>query len=181
MLNRLRDLLGKFVDFLDLINQSTGKIVSFLVLPVVGTMVYETVSRYFFNSPTIWAQDVNQQVMLVLVMLGSAYTLRERVHISIDVISERLPLRTQAVLDMVFIVLLMICSIVIIRYGWFYAWRSLSIREHSSSIWAPPVYAVKFALPAAGALLLLSIPHRLRQNIAVLRQGKPERHNRKDT
>jgi len=181
MLSRLSRLLCKFVDALDLINVSTGKIVSFVVLPLVGVMVYEVVSRYFFNDPTIWAYDTSKQIMLLLVMLGSAYTLRERAHISIDVISSRLSLRAQAVLDMVFIVLLVICSIVIMWYGWDYAWHSLSIREHSPSIWAPPVYIVKFALPVTGVLLLISVPHRLRQNLAVLKRGGPEEQNRGDT
>lgn len=94
MLNRLSNLLSKLFYALDFITQSTGKIVSFVTLPLVGIMVYEVVSRYFFNDPTIWADDVSKQFMLLLVMLGSAYALREGAHISIDVISSRLPLRT---------------------------------------------------------------------------------------
>ena len=179
MISRLSVLLKKFTEVSDFLIRWTGKIISFLLLPLIGVMFYEVVARYVFNSPTIWGYDICEQIMLILVMLGSAHTLREGAHISIDVISVRLTSRARIVLDMVFIVLLITCTAVIIWYGWIYAWYSLSMTEHSSSIWAPPVYPVKFAIPLAGALLLISVPHRLRQNIAAWR-GNSEKRDKED-
>lgn len=164
--------LARVSTTLDAINVWTGHIVAFAIFPVTAVLFYEVVARYFFNSPTVWAHDAAQQLMLLIVMLGAAYTLREGAHVSIDALSSHLPPRVQAALDIVFVLILWICSIVIVWYGWSYFWNSWSVRERSPGIWGAPLYPIKFTLPLAGAFLIMEGLPRLLRDIAALR-GQP--------
>jgi TRAP-type mannitol/chloroaromatic compound transport system permease small subunit len=167
---RSYELVGKFVDILDSITEWSGKIVSWAVLPMLAVLIYEVISRKFFNDPTVWAYDTSTQLQMLLVLGGSAYTLRERGHISIDVISTKFSQRLKAIIDIIFILLLLICSVVIIWYGGAYAWNAWSIQERSSSYWAPPVYQVKTIMPICGVLLLFAVFPRLRGDINMLKR-----------
>ena len=42
---------------LDAISIASGKAVAWLIIPMVGSLVYEVVARYLFNAPTEWAYD----------------------------------------------------------------------------------------------------------------------------
>lgn len=169
--------LSKLIDVFDSIDEWSGKIAAFILVPQSAVLLYEVISRKFFNNPTAWAYDVSEQMMLLIVMLGVAYTLREDGHISIEVIGRRLTARGEAVRDLIFISLFLLCGIVIIWYAGSYFWDSFSIQEHSSSVWGPPVYIVKASLPLSGALLILAVPSKIRRDIIMLKWGSSEKQN----
>ena len=58
--------------YIDNVSEWAGKLVAWLILPLVLFTVMEVVLRYVFNSPTVWAWDVNIQLMLVFLALGGA-------------------------------------------------------------------------------------------------------------
>jgi len=53
------NFLTGFISFVDAFNDRMGKIVAFLVYPVMLVLVYEVVMRYAFNKPTIWAHETS--------------------------------------------------------------------------------------------------------------------------
>src|SRR3546814_15932897 len=75
-----------------------GKLAGWLVLPLVGALVYEVVSRYVFNSPTIWAYDVTYMLAGTLFMLGSAYALHKGSHVRADFLLSALRPKWQALI-----------------------------------------------------------------------------------
>jgi len=54
--------MKKFFQVIDRMNELIGKAVSFLILVLIGVIVYEIFVRYLLNSPTIWAHEVSQMV-----------------------------------------------------------------------------------------------------------------------
>ena len=50
--------LVKAITLLEIPSVLVGKLGAWLILPMVGALVYEVVSRYIFNAPTIWAYDI---------------------------------------------------------------------------------------------------------------------------
>jgi len=54
----LRFLTG-FIGFVDKLNDRMGKIVGFLVYPIMLVLVFEVVMRYAFNRQTIWDHETS--------------------------------------------------------------------------------------------------------------------------
>lgn len=75
--------------------------VSGLGILLMGLMLcYEVVCRYFFKSPTIWAQETSIYLFIWTMLAGSAYTLQKGKHVRIDLLIEHLSLRTQHIIEM---------------------------------------------------------------------------------
>jgi TRAP-type mannitol/chloroaromatic compound transport system permease small subunit len=48
----------RFAAFLDAITRFVGKAIAWLIVPMVGSLVWEVVARYLFNAPSEWAYDM---------------------------------------------------------------------------------------------------------------------------
>jgi len=77
--------LTGFIRFVDIMNDRMGKIVSFLVYPVMFVLVYEVIMRYVFNMPTIWAHETSCMLYGAHFVLGGAYALRHDAFVNVEV------------------------------------------------------------------------------------------------
>ncbi len=149
--------LRRAIDFLDGISLWSGKIVAWLIFPMVGSLVYEVIARYAFNAPTVWAYDMTFMLYGSFFMLGSAYTLLRKSHIRTDMFYMNWPARRQGWVDTVCYVLFffpgMIAFLVV---SWDFFWISWEQGERIvTSPWMPIVYPFKATIPIATLLLLL--------------------------
>lgn len=86
-----------FTRIVDRISDIAGAIGALLILPLIGAMFYEVVSRYFFNSPTFWASEIGYMLMGSIYLFGMGYTLKAGGHVSVDIIYAALPRRAKAI------------------------------------------------------------------------------------
>jgi TRAP-type mannitol/chloroaromatic compound transport system permease small subunit len=142
---------------LDAISEWTGKTCAWLIIPLMGALVYEVFARYLFRAPTIWAYDVTFMLYAALFMLGTGYTLRYREHVRTDFIYNRLSVRAQGITDAVIYILLFLPAVVFFLFAsWDAAYHSWHMGERSgSSIWRPPLAPFKTIVPVAMLLLLV--------------------------
>ena len=145
------------VNVLDSVSIWTGKLFSWLLLPMVGSLVYEVTARYFFLSPTIWAGDLTCMLCGTLSMFGAVYTLQKKMHISTDFLYRLWPKRLQALADIILYLFFFFPSMGIFLWkGWDFASISWAQKERLiTSPWMPPAYPVKMMIPIATALLIL--------------------------
>jgi len=128
---------------------------SWALLAMTLIVGFEVASRYFFNAPTIWAWDINVQLMLLLMMLGMAEAYRRDVHVRVDVLTSALGMRARAVIEVLFAPVFLMVAIIIAWTGWEYFLDSFSRNQTASTIFAPLLWPIKFTLPLGGALLVL--------------------------
>ncbi len=142
---------------LDAISIWSGKIVAWLIVPMVLSLVYEVVARYAFNAPTVWAYDMTFMLYGSFFMLGAAYTLQRGGHIRTDNFYGEWSKRRKGWTDAACYLVLFFPAILIFTVlSWDYFLRSLSQAERIvTSPWMPPVYPFKGTMPLAGLLLLL--------------------------
>ena len=76
--------LMRAVGFFDAFSLWSGRIVGWLIIPMVLSLVWEVVARYWFNAPTVWAYDMTYMLYGTFFMLGWAYTLLRGGHIRTD-------------------------------------------------------------------------------------------------
>lgn len=149
--------LGKITSVIDAISTWSGKAVAVLIFPMIGSLVYEVIARYFFNEPTIWANDLSTILYGSFFMLGSAYALCRQQHIRTDFLYAQWSTRTQGIVDSLLYVTCYFPGIGIFLWvSWKYASRSVMLQERIiTSPWMPFIWPLKLALPIATALLLL--------------------------
>lgn len=134
-----------------------GVVVAWLMVPLVGAVIYEVVARYAFNAPTVWSFDVTYMLYGAMFMLGAAYALRIGAHIRTDFFWERWSQRTRGVIDTIAYVVFFFPGIALFLWvGWDEAWYAYEIGEMSEQTpWRPLLWPLKACVPLAAALLLL--------------------------
>jgi len=83
---------------IDKINEIAIKSVQWFVLFLILTLVYEVFMRYAVGSPTLWSYDVTYFSASLFLAIGMGYTLKEGGHVNIDIIIERMSVRSRAIL-----------------------------------------------------------------------------------
>ncbi|HEX5766962.1 MAG TPA: TRAP transporter small permease subunit [Burkholderiales bacterium] len=150
---RLRPL----VRIIDRFAEVTGVAIAWLMVPLIGAVVYEVVARYVFAAPTLWAFDITYMLYGAMFMLGAAYALRVGAHIRTDFFWERWSARTRGVIDTVAYLVFFFPGIALFLWvGWEEAWYAYGIGETSEqTAWRPILWPLKACIPLAAALLLL--------------------------
>ncbi|MCA0933959.1 TRAP transporter small permease subunit [Vibrio alginolyticus] len=138
----------KLITSIEALTRFSGHIAAFLVLPLIGALVFEVFSRYIFDTPTLWAFEISYMVMGAIFMLGIANALRLGQHVSVDVVTLKLSSRVNAAVRSICYLMFLpiVCWISLELYLYFY--EAFESNERSGrSAWNPvmwPVYFVWF-------------------------------------
>ena len=163
------DKLNKWVKRVEFLSDKLGTLASFLLIPLMIIAFFEFIARYLFNSPTIWAWDINIQLFAVIVVFGGAYNYYHNMHVRVDVLFSLLPRRTQAIMDVITSGLVFLTLFTLLIFSTQEAWSAFLIRERSNSVWAPPTYPLKAVIPLGILLFLLQgVAHFLRNILVIL-------------
>lgn len=150
------DLTKKIIKSCDTINEWTGRIFSWIIVPLVLLTVMEVILRRFFNSPTTWSFEVLKQLYALHFMIVAGYGLLYGSHVSVDVFTMTLSQRKKAIVDVISYVLFFFpfCTVCIWQ-GYSFAARSWAMKETTWSVFAPPVYPIKTVIIITFILLLI--------------------------
>jgi len=167
--------LHKIIKIIDPISIWSGKILSWLVLPLVGALVWEVFSRYMFNAPTVWAYDITYMLYGTIFMAGAAYTLYKGSHIRTDILYQKWTPRRKGIIDAIMYLFFFFPGIFFFFIlGWDYAAHSWAIKETSdASPWRPAIYPFKTVIPVSALLLLIQGVSEFLKSIYSARHGRP--------
>src|SRR5699024_4482134 len=70
-----------------------------LVIIIVPSILFEVVSRYFFDSPTSWAMPLSSLLLGPYFMLAGPWLLHRRTHVNVDILYGSLSPRSAALMD----------------------------------------------------------------------------------
>jgi TRAP-type mannitol/chloroaromatic compound transport system permease small subunit len=143
----------KLEDRIDGFNEKFGFLASYLVLPLIGVVVWEVIMRYGFNAPTSWAFELTVFLYGLHYSFALAYAHKHDTHVAIDVFESRLAERPRTILRIFTNLVLFLPAIGMLTWHiGVMAVNSWQQWEHASSSWAPAVYPFK-TLMAIGFLL----------------------------
>ena len=136
--------------------------VSGLGILLMGLMLfYEVVCRYFFRSPTIWAQEMSIYLFMWTMLAGGAYTLQQGKHVRIDLVIEHLSLRTQHFLEMITSVAGMVFCAVITWQAYEMIAASIGYNKVSATLLRVPMWIPQTFMVIGFVLLFLEIINHL--------------------
>lgn len=141
----------------DQISEHVGSAARWLTLALVLVGTFDTMMRYAFNAPTVWAYETSMMLGGSIYALGWAYVLLHRSHIRVDIFFSRLSQRGQAIADSVLAAVFffpLMTVLLKISFSWMTrAWaRDEVIME---SYWYPPAGPFRTIIVIGIALLLL--------------------------
>jgi TRAP-type C4-dicarboxylate transport system permease small subunit len=86
----------------------------------------DVIGRYFFNAPVLGAYEITEYLMLIMVFSFLALAQSAKVHISVDIVFNRLPARLQPVLERLNH---LICLMMMILVSWMSIQRIWELRR----------------------------------------------------
>ena len=167
--------LVRLVGVIDTISEWSGRVVAWLIIPLVAGATYEVIARYLFNAPTIWAYDLSYMLYGAHFMLGAGYTLLKGGHIRTDILYQKWSPRTQGRVDALLYLLLFFPGMI------FFFWmgaqegvQSMLIGERSdASPWRPILYPLKLVIPVTALLILVQGVSELIKSAHLALKGRP--------
>lgn len=167
------DTLKAIVKIIDTISQNVGRVLSWVLLCLVGLSCFEVFTRRFLGKPTIWTHEILGYIFAASILLIMGYTLLHKGHASIDIIYERFPKRRQALANVFTLsVFALFFTIVMLIDGTIFAYTSWHMQERTPSAFNAIIYPAKTLIPIGFALLLLQVVADLIRNIYFLVKGE---------
>jgi TRAP-type mannitol/chloroaromatic compound transport system permease small subunit len=159
---------------IDAISDWSGRIISWLIIPLVVSLSWEVVARYVLSSPTIWAYDVSYMLYGSFFMLGAAYALYRGGHIRTDMLYQNWSPRRQGAIDAACYLLLFFPAMLFLLWmGGQEAWHAWEIGERSDqSPWRPILYPFKAVIPATAFMLLVQGVSEFLKSVYAIRTGR---------
>ncbi len=163
-----------YVRYIDTLSKMVGHFAKFLIFGMIGILLYDTVTRTFFNRPNIWSVETAQFVMAAYYTLGGAFSLLIGGHVRMDLLYDRWSIKQKAVADAITFSIALLYLVVLI-YGGFQAIQyAAKYNQTSFSSWAPPVLPIKIIMVGGMFLMLLQIIAEFIKDIMIIR-GEKER------
>ncbi len=139
---------------------------------LVGLMIcYEVALRYFFNAPTVWAEEMSRFVQLWATYLAAAWALRHRQLIRIGLVIDRLSASTRRWLELFSLLVIAVFSGIAVWYGTWIAWDSVVQSRTTSTMLDVPAVLTEAAIPVGFTLLAAQA---LFEMARVWRTGAPQ-------
>ena len=122
------------------------------VLLMLGVSI-NVVLRYFFDKPLLGTETVCEFFLLWLTFLGTAWVLKRGKHVKIDIMVNRLNLKTQAVLNIILSIIGAVIFLFIMWYGAIACWDYIQ-----RGVWLPmilrPLKGVAWSIVPIGSFIL---------------------------
>ncbi len=120
--------------WLDLILAAIGKSASWLWVVVTAVIIWAVVGRYVFGQGSVFLEEVQWHLAGTGWLLGLAYTLVVDDHVRVDVLHERMSLKTQGWVELLGLLLLLLPFLALAVYEMVpYAISSYQVGETSQA------------------------------------------------
>lgn len=152
----VKGILKAYVRISNLVVNIGGYLSGILIFLIAGMVFYEIVSRSLFNAPTTWASELSVYALIGSALLGSAYALNEDGHIRVDLLLDRVSIKSVKPLLVATYLLGLLFSLVLLVYGANLVFRTFLIGLSSASMLRIPMYIPYLFIPVGALLLVLA-------------------------
>lgn len=126
-----------------------------LFVVIIFAVAYQVISRYVFQAPPSWTEEVARFSLVWLVMLGSSVCIRKSRHFNVDYVTQLMSQKTIYILTIALHVLIVFFLSVGLYYGTMVMARSFYIISPALQI---PMAYVQFVFPIGfGAMLMEAV------------------------
>lgn len=151
------DKLVRLANFIDKINESVGRFVSWITALLVAVIFVDVVMRYAFNKSFVFTQELEWHLFGFIFLMGAGYTLLHDSHVRVDILYQRLSPKAQAWINFIGTLLFLFPGcFLIISTSLKYVMSSYAVMEGSPDPGGIPWrFLVKSCIPAGFLLVWL--------------------------
>lgn len=121
---------------------------AFLVLLVT----WQVITRFIFNDPSVFSEELAKYCFVWLVLFGSAYAFGENGHMSIEFIKDKFPAKFKMAVEVfIELVIIFFAALILVKGG--YAVTELAWTQLSASLKIPVGYLYA-AMPISGVCII---------------------------
>ena len=143
------------------------KMVCFLLmLGMVSIIFLQVVSRYFFSNSLSWSEELGRYLFVWMTFIGSAIAVRNKLHVSLDMIIKILPPPLQKLCLVISYVSMAIFTSVLIYGGYQFVARG---SHQISAAMQLPMHYVYIVLPIGGGLIFFYLMKNFYEDVFVRR------------
>ena len=169
------NFINRIIKVIDQISIWSGKAAAWLIIPMIGVLVWEVFIRYV-DRPTLWAVDIATMTYGTHFFIAGALTLCMGKHIRTDFFYGKWAPKTQAWVDVICYLLLFLPGMVMFAWlSWDFFAESWDLKEKLMTTWRPPAYIYKLVIPVSASLILLQGLSEILKSVKLLLTGKDER------
>lgn len=106
-----------FIKIVDQVNMIVFNILAGLFGVMACLTLYQVFARYVLNSPLVWSEEVVRYLMIWIVLLGTAISLRKGLLISVEIVLHIVPSIVKKVMNVIIILLNIFFLFILIKYG----------------------------------------------------------------
>lgn len=124
-----------------------------LMLCLVGSVLWQVISRYVFASPSSWTEEVARFLLIWISLLGAVYAFRTGMHLGLDVLPKKLDGRAAELLKWFTLgLVLLFSSTVLVVGGGSLVSLTWELKQYSAVLGLPMAF-VYSVIPVAGLLI----------------------------
>lgn len=149
-------MLNTIIKGIDTLVEKQGQLTSFLIAPLLFIVLYEVLMRYAFNAPTVWGFEATAFAYGMHYMLGLSFMENAQGHVRVDIVTNLLPKKVQAVVMIAGYLLIFMPVYVLMTWGAAkFAYTATVANELNSTSWAPRVWPYKIVMALSFGLLVV--------------------------
>lgn len=138
--------MRRFCRLCEAVSLLISRAAMWLVAAIVAVMFFEVVSRYVFDKPTLWANELSLWLAGILYLFAGLYAMRERAHIRVTILYDALPRKGKRVLDFLAMLVVVVFAALLIFGSFDSVWQTVARWERFGTAWNPPIPATIKAL-----------------------------------
>jgi TRAP-type mannitol/chloroaromatic compound transport system permease small subunit len=143
-----------YVRWIEAVNRFVGECSMYIVLLMTAILVFESLSRAFFNKPHIWVVEIIEFLMAAYYLLGGGYSMILKGHVRMDLFYGRWSEKGRAVVDLITAPFLIFYVVFLLVGGLSGLEYALRYGQKNYTPWGPPLAPIKFVM-VIGILLML--------------------------
>ena len=138
-----------------------------LLIVFVSLTVLQVVTRYIFNAPLPWTEELAAHMLVWLVFIGAIGVHRHDTHVRLEMLDEWAPPRMTAVVRLIFDVIVFITMILFVKSG-IDLYQSMRFDKLPALRW--PIRNIMIIAPIASAIMAVYTLSHIRKRIRIIRE-----------
>ncbi len=148
-MRRMKKILGG----IDALNYFMGKIFCWTIMVMMILILYDVFMRYLIKKPTIWAGELTEIMLLLIVCVGGGATLLQKAHVRVDILRNRFSKKADKILDLIFYPFILLICLVLMIEGGRIALDAFVLGSRTDTMFAPKIWPIQSMIVLAGILL----------------------------
>ena len=149
----------------------TGWMAALCLVAAAFIITEAVVVRKIFGVSTIWQIEASIFLLIFTVFVGAAFVQKNEHHLNVDLLIINLSPKTREITMIIVSIISCALTLILAYYAWPMWWEAVVNKEHSESLWGPPLWIPYLFLPLGMSLLFLQYLVYIYRKIEALRTG----------